>query len=63
MGEIVSQNSYFMQRAPSNDHVYQREKQSVALVIAMGGLYPCPDIIEAILDPTDGQPKAILDIG
>ncbi|CAG8654539.1 12760_t:CDS:2, partial [Acaulospora colombiana] len=40
-----------------------REKQSVALVIAMGGLYPCPDVIEAILDPTDGLSKYILDIG
>jgi hypothetical protein len=35
----------------------------VALVIAMGGLYPCPEIIEAILNPADGQPKHILDIG
>ncbi|CAG8720041.1 13107_t:CDS:2, partial [Acaulospora colombiana] len=38
-------------------------KQSVALVIAMGGLYPCPEVIEAILNPEDGQTKHILDIG
>jgi hypothetical protein len=43
--------------------IYPREKQSVALVIAMGGLYPCPEEIEAIMNPEDGQPKHILDLG
>ncbi|PVF94115.1 S-adenosyl-L-methionine-dependent methyltransferase [Serendipita vermifera] len=49
---------------PSDEPEWVRlEKQSVALVIAMGGLYPCPDVIEAILDPADGQSKSILDVG
>ncbi|CAG8709886.1 10657_t:CDS:2, partial [Acaulospora colombiana] len=39
-----------------------REKQSVALVLAMGGLYLCPEVTEAILNPADGQPKRILDL-
>jgi hypothetical protein len=43
--------------------IYPREKQSVALVIAMGGLYPCPEEVEAILNTEDGQPKHILDLG
>ncbi|PVF94108.1 hypothetical protein CPB86DRAFT_713818 [Serendipita vermifera] len=49
---------------PSDEAEWTRlEKQSVALVIAMGGLYPCPEVIESILNPEDGQPKHILDIG
>ncbi|CAG8680879.1 6159_t:CDS:2, partial [Acaulospora colombiana] len=40
-----------------------REKQSVALMIAMGGLYLCPEVVEAILNPVEGQEKHILDIG
>ncbi|PVF94106.1 S-adenosyl-L-methionine-dependent methyltransferase [Serendipita vermifera] len=54
-------DSYFL---PSDEPEWVRlEKQSVALVLAMGGLYLCPEVTEAILNPADGQPKRILDLG
>ncbi|PVF94107.1 S-adenosyl-L-methionine-dependent methyltransferase [Serendipita vermifera] len=54
-------DSYFL---PSDEPEWVRlEKQSVALVITMGGLYPCPEVVEAVLNPEDGQPKHILDVG
>jgi hypothetical protein len=40
-----------------------REQQSLALMIAMGGLYPCPEVIESVLSPSYGQAKRILDVG
>jgi hypothetical protein len=62
MGETVRHTTfYYAENRPySMNH---REKQSVALVIAMGGLYPCPEVTEAILNPEDGQTKYILDLG
>jgi hypothetical protein len=29
----------------------------------MGGLTPCPDVVDAVLAPVDGEEKKILDIG
>ncbi|PVF94110.1 hypothetical protein CPB86DRAFT_800707 [Serendipita vermifera] len=39
------------------------ENQNVALMVAMGGIYPCPEVVEAILSPSDGQTKHIIDVG
>ncbi|PVF94109.1 hypothetical protein CPB86DRAFT_876622 [Serendipita vermifera] len=49
---------------PSDEMEWVRlEKQSVALLIAMGGLYLCPEVVESILSSSDGQEKHVLDIG
>lgn len=40
-----------------------RDKQHAAFLIAMGGLYPCPEVIEPILADNGTESKAILDIG
>lgn len=39
------------------------DKQHIALVLGMGGLTPCPDVVDAVLAPVDGEEKKILDIG
>jgi hypothetical protein len=39
------------------------DKQHSALLISMDGLTPCSEIIDAILTPSDGRPKRVLDIG
>lgn len=40
-----------------------RDKQHIALAIAMGGLYPEPDLFRAVLAPQGDSPKMILDVG
>lgn len=40
-----------------------RDKQHIAFVIGMGGLVPCPDIVEACLQPSPGTTRRILDLG
>lgn len=39
------------------------DKQHVAFLAAMGGLYPCPEVIEPILAKDSTGSKAILDLG
>ncbi|KAG8798943.1 hypothetical protein FRC16_006183, partial [Serendipita sp. 398] len=49
---------------PSDEEEWNRlDKQHSAITIAMGGLYPCQEDVEAILSPADGVEKRILDIG
>lgn len=49
---------------PVDDDEWRRlDKQHSVLTLALNGLYPCPDIVEAVLAPTDGEPKRILDLG
>lgn len=40
-----------------------RDKQGSALAIAFDGLYPCHDLVEAVLQPVEGQTRRILDLG
>lgn len=49
---------------PSDEVEWARlDKQHSAFLIALGGLYPCPEVVEAVLDPAGPQPKRILDVG
>lgn len=43
--------------------IIARNKQHVATILALGGLYPAPDIVGAILAPQEGERKRILDLG
>jgi hypothetical protein len=43
--------------------VRSRNKQHIAVTLALGGLYPARDVVQAILRPQDGEKKAILDLG
>ncbi|PVF94981.1 S-adenosyl-L-methionine-dependent methyltransferase [Serendipita vermifera] len=51
---------------PSDDSEFQRlDKQHYIFVLALGGLYPCPEVVQDILDPSkaNGQQLSILDLG
>ncbi|KAG8827580.1 hypothetical protein FRC17_007792 [Serendipita sp. 399] len=50
---------------PSDNGEFQRlDKQHYAFVLALGGLYPCRDVVESILGPSNrGEPRSILDLG
>ncbi|KIM25818.1 hypothetical protein M408DRAFT_330998 [Serendipita vermifera MAFF 305830] len=49
---------------PSDSDEWARlDKQSSAIAIGFGGLYPCPEVIDAVLLPEGGRTKRILDIG
>lgn len=49
---------------PSDDTEWHRlNKQHLAHIIGLGGLYPCPEQVEAHLAPAEGEPKRILDVG
>ncbi|KAG8751187.1 hypothetical protein FRC14_008090 [Serendipita sp. 396] len=50
---------------PSDNGEFQRlDKQHYALVLGLGGLYPCPNVVESILEPSNqGEPRSILDLG
>lgn len=53
--------TYFL---PSDDDEWARlNKQHVALVLSLGGLYPAADEVRALLAPLPGQRKRILDLG
>jgi hypothetical protein len=39
-----------------------RDKIQSALSIALGDLYPCPELVQAVVGPDSG-PKSILDVG
>ncbi|CCA67105.1 hypothetical protein PIIN_00939 [Serendipita indica DSM 11827] len=53
--------TYFL---PSDDDEWVRlNKQHVALVLSLGGLYPAADEVRALLAPLPGQRKRILDLG
>lgn len=39
------------------------DKQHIALCLVMADLTPCPDIVNAVLEPVEGETKKILDIG
>jgi hypothetical protein len=41
----------------------RRNKQHLAIVLGLGGLYPEPETVQAILAPSDGEKKRILDLG
>ncbi|KAG8825270.1 hypothetical protein FRC17_008769, partial [Serendipita sp. 399] len=43
--------------------MHGRDKQHSVVTIAMGGLYPCQETVEAVLSPMDGVEKKILDLG
>ncbi|KAG8868467.1 hypothetical protein FRC20_003313, partial [Serendipita sp. 405] len=49
---------------PSDDPEWTRlEKQHIAVVIGLGGLYPAKEEVRAILEPQEGETKRILDLG
>lgn len=56
---------YYLLALISGPDWLPRDKQHSAFWITMGNLYPCPDIVDAVLafDPSDTEPKRILDIG
>jgi hypothetical protein len=41
----------------------RRDKQHRALVLALEGLYPEPEVVRAVLAPEDGITKRIVDLG
>lgn len=43
--------------------VHDRDKQHIAVVLGLGGLYPAKDTVRALLAPQTGEQKAILDLG
>ncbi|CCA70828.1 hypothetical protein PIIN_04763 [Serendipita indica DSM 11827] len=49
---------------PSDDMEWNRlDKQHLAHLIGLGGLYPCAEQVEAVLAPVEGTTKRILDVG
>jgi hypothetical protein len=40
-----------------------QHKQRTIIVLALGGLYPAPQIVNAVLAPEEGVQKRILDLG
>jgi hypothetical protein len=40
-----------------------RNKQHIAFVLGVGGLYPNAEIVRAVLAPQEGTQKKILDLG
>ncbi|PVG04450.1 S-adenosyl-L-methionine-dependent methyltransferase [Serendipita vermifera] len=49
---------------PTDDDEWTRlNKQHVAVVLGLSGLYPDPDLVHAVLAPGNGEPKRILDLG
>ncbi|KAG8835431.1 hypothetical protein FRC17_003330 [Serendipita sp. 399] len=43
--------------------MHGRDKQHSAVTVAMSGLYPCQEAVEAVLSPVEGVEKRILDLG
>jgi hypothetical protein len=43
--------------------VFFRDKQHRAIKLGMGGLYPAPEVVRAILAPQEGVTKRIVDLG
>ncbi|CAG7853098.1 SubName: Full=Uncharacterized protein {ECO:0000313/EMBL:CCA75872.1} [Serendipita indica DSM 11827] len=57
-----SMNETYM--LPSDDTEWHRlNRQHLAHIIGLGGLYPCPEQVEAHLAPAEGARKQILDVG
>jgi hypothetical protein len=50
---------YFIYYILNIDRLWQHE----AMNLCLGGLYPCQELVQKILDPTDGMNKRILDLG
>ncbi|PVG03326.1 hypothetical protein CPB86DRAFT_793754 [Serendipita vermifera] len=49
---------------PSDESEWGRlDKQNLAILIGMDGLYPCPEVVESVLAPEDGVTRRIADIG
>ncbi|KAG8822211.1 hypothetical protein FRC19_006385 [Serendipita sp. 401] len=49
---------------PTDDQEWNRlDKQHIAIVLGLGGLYPAQEEVQAILAPQDGETKRILDLG
>jgi hypothetical protein len=42
---------------------YSSDKQHIAIVIGLGGLTPCPELVDAVLTPVEGEVKRVLDLG
>jgi hypothetical protein len=42
---------------------FVRDKQHRAITLGLGGLYPAPEAVRAVLAPQDGLTKKILDLG
>jgi hypothetical protein len=43
--------------------IVHRNKQHMALLLAVGGLYPAPNVVNAVLASEEGVQKRILDLG
>jgi hypothetical protein len=46
-----------------NALLLRRNKQHTAIILGLGGLYPEPETVQAILAPEEGETKRILDLG
>lgn len=60
MGTIVGTNC---RSTSTPDKAFHRNKQHVALILALGGLYPARKVVQAALAPQDGVERRILDLG
>ncbi|PVF91452.1 hypothetical protein CPB86DRAFT_830580 [Serendipita vermifera] len=59
----VLNDSYFLPSMIDQGESARLNVQSVAFKIAMGGLYFCPEIVEKLLYPMDGNQQKVLDVG
>lgn len=55
--------SWFQTDSVVFDHRRLRDKQHIALVLGMGGLTPCQEIVDAILTPQNDEQRSVMDIG
>jgi hypothetical protein len=49
--------------APVTRFLLYRNKQHIAIVLGLDGLYPAPETVQVVLAPSDGEKKRILDLG
>lgn len=45
------------------EEFWRLDRQHAAFLVGMGDLYPCPDLVERILEPDPGRQKRLLDLG
>ncbi|PVF94113.1 hypothetical protein CPB86DRAFT_64242 [Serendipita vermifera] len=56
-------DTYMLPSMIDQDESIRLDKQGVALKIAMGGLYFCPNVVERLLYPIEGNQQRVLDVG
>ncbi|KIM25780.1 hypothetical protein M408DRAFT_204068 [Serendipita vermifera MAFF 305830] len=59
---FLNQESTYM--LPTDESEFWRlDKQHAAMLVALGNLYACPDLVESVLAPREGESIEIADIG